>query len=385
MLIRSQLEHALAGLSQRALRRKRHVRTTPVLPECIVDGKTYLNFASNDYLGLANHPEVIMAFQRAANTYGVGSGASHVVSGHTMVHHALEEDLAGFLGYPRVLVFSTGYMANVGVITALARHIKVIFQDKRNHASLIDGSRLAHRPLERYRHSSMSDLSRRLANYSTQMGLVVSDGVFSVEGDLAPLPELSQTTHQAGKLLMVDDAHGVGVLGEKGQGSLSYFQLPACAVDILVGTFGKAFGTFGAFVAADEVIIETLLQFSRSYTYTTALPPAIAAATAVSLQLLQTETWRRHHLRALIAYFQAGAASLGLAYTPSITAIQCIEIGDPAKALDRGERLAAQGIRVAVMRPPTTMPHHSSLRITLTAAHQKRQVDRLLECLVQGN
>ena len=335
----------------------------------------------NDYLALANHPRVIAEFKKAVDHYGVGSGASNVVSGYTAAHQALEEALANFLGYPRTLVFSTGYMANVGVLTALSAHLNVILQDKLNHASLTDGGLFSKIVFERYAHRSIKDLSRRLEKYQTAQGLVVSDGVFSVQGDICTLPELSQITRQTSTLLMIDDAHAMGVLGKNGRGTLEQFQLSSSAVDILVGTFGKAFGTFGAFVAADDLIIETLLQSARSYIYTTALPPAIAAATLESLALIQTEFWRRDTLNELIRYFQKGLMDLSLPCTSSMTPIQCIPIGSAAIALQMGEKLAQEGIFVTVMRPPTTMPNKSCLRITLTAAHQKSHIDQLLSAL----
>ncbi len=383
MSIQSRLERALSSRSQKALTRQRKVRHSPVVPQVIVDGKSLINFASNDYLGLANHPRVIAAFKQAADFYGVGSGASNVVSGYTTAHQILEEKLADFFGYPRVLVFSTGYMANIGVLTALSAHLTVVLQDKRNHASLIDGGIFAKIAFERYLHNSIKDLTKRLEKYPEQPGLVVSDGVFSVQGDLALIPELSCIAHQTQKLLMIDDAHSIGVLGANGRGSLEHFQLPTKAIDILVGTFGKAFGTFGAFIAADSLIIEAIEQYARSYIYTTALPPAIAAATCESLTLLQTESWRRDTLNHLIHYFQQGLNDLSLSYTPSITPIQCIQVGSAAAALHIGKQLAEQGIFAAVMRPPTTVPNQSCLRITLTANHQTSHIDRLLAVLAR--
>lgn len=388
MSIQSQLEHSLVARSQKTLIRQRKVRHSPVGPWVDVAGETLLNFASNDYLGLANHPRVVTAFKQAVDRYGVGSGASSVVSGYTTAHQALEEALADFLGYPRTLVFSTGYMANVGILTVLSAHLSVILQDKLNHASLTDGGIFSKIAFERYAHQSMKDLSRRLEKYQTAQGLVVSDGVFSVQGDVCALPELSQITRQTSNLLMIDDAHAIGVLGTNGRGTLEHFHLSSSAVDILVGTFGKAFGTFGAFVAADDLTIETLLQSARSYIYTTALPPAIAAATLESLTLIQTEFWRRETLSELIRYFQKGLVDLSLPSIPighitSMTPIQCIPIGSATTALQMGEKLAKEGIFVAVMRPPSTMPNKSCLRITLTAAHQKSHIDQLLSAFAK--
>lgn len=378
MLIRTRLEEVLSSRADEGLMRQRKVRHSPVAPEVTVNNKSFLNFASNDYLGLANHPFVVKAFKEATDRYGVGGGAAQIVSGYTAAHQMLEEALADFLGYPRVLVFSTGYMANIGVLTALSPHLDIILQDKLNHASLADGAMFAKIHFERYLHRSTEDLCRRLQKHPSKNCLIASDGVFSVQGDLANLPELSQQAKKTDALLMIDDAHGLGALGTNGRGSLEHFDLPSSAVDILVGTFGKSFGTFGAFVAADNVIIETLLQFARSYIYTTALPPSVVAATYTSLQLMQTENWRRDHLQELIAYFQEGVSKLNLPYTQSITSIQCISIGSPHEALQMGEALANEGILVAVMRPPTTPPNQSCLRVTLTASHQKSHVDQLL-------
>ena len=379
----SRLEKALIERKERALMRQRHVRNSPVDPCVMISGKTFLNFASNDYLGLANDPRVIQAFKNGVDRYGVGSGAAQIVSGYTGAHQGLEEALADFLGYPRVLLFSTGYMANVGVLTALSSHLEIILQDKLCHASLVDGGIFSKIDLKRYKHGSMKDLSRQLEKHQNQRCLVVSDGVFSVYGSIARLPELSEKTRQKSQLLLIDDAHGIGVLGQQGRGILEHFHQNSSAVDILVGTFGKAFGTFGAFVAADEMIIETLLQYARSYTYTTALPPAIVEATRESLSLIQTEPWRRDTLNTLIAYFQNGLKNLGIVSPESKTPIQSIQLGTAHAALDVSNQLAEQGILVAVMRPPTTPPQQSCLRVTLTALHQTQHLDQLLDQLVK--
>jgi 8-amino-7-oxononanoate synthase len=371
------LEQSLYKQSQKSLLRRRKARASPVAAEILIDGKNYINFAANDYLGLANDSRVIAAFKKAANYYGVGSGAAYMVSGYTVLHQALEEELADFLGYPRVLVFSTGYMANVGTLTALSPYLDVILEDKLNHASLIDGGRFAGVQFERYLHRSMTSLSAQLARYQNKRCLVVSDGVFSVTGDVALLPELSQKTHSAGQLLMIDDAHGIGVLGQKRSGSLDHFHLDSTAVDILVGTFGKAFGTFGAFVAGNDIMIEALLQYARSYTYTTGLPPAIAAATRVSLDIIKKESWRQDKLNTLIDYFRQSMTYLSIPFLPSFTPIQCIPVGDAQIAAALGDKLMQRGVMVGVMRPPTTPPRKSCLRVTLTALHEKSHVDAL--------
>lgn len=381
MRVRESIKQALKQRSRQSLIRTRQTRNSPVSPHILVDGKSCLNFSSSDYLSLANDPRVINAFKKGVNQYGVGSGASSVVSGYTTAHQALEEELAHFLGYPRALVFSTGYMTNVGILTALSSHLDLILQDKQCHASLIDGGQFANTNYERYLHSSPVDLCKKLEKHREKKCLVVTDGVFSVRGDIAPLPEILEKIRFFSASLMVDDAHGIGVLGPKGQGSIEYFQLPENSVDILVGTFGKAFGTFGAFVAADDVIIDTLIQSARSYIYTTAVPPAIACATRESLSIIQSEPWRREKLQDLINYFQKMAAFQGIGCEPSKTPIQSILIGSAEKAMKLGKMLTDQGIYVAVMRPPTTAPHKSCLRVTLTALHQKTHIEQFFSAL----
>jgi 8-amino-7-oxononanoate synthase len=346
-----------------------------------VDGKNYTGFCSNDYLGLANHPQVLAAFQAAAKHYGVGAGASHLVVGHTREHHALEEELAAFTGRARALLFSTGYMANMGAITALVGRGDAIFEDKLNHASLLDAGQLSGAQFQRFLHQDLTQLQARLTKTEAKRKLIVVDGVFSMDGDCAPLPELAALARQQNAWLMVDDAHGLGCLGHTGGGSVQHWGLGPEDVPILMGTLGKAFGTFGAFVAGSETLIETLIQFSRPYIYTTALPPAIAAASRASLRLVQTESWRRQHLQALIAHFRAGAAALGLGIMNSASPIQPIVIGDPALALKIAQQLAERGILIVAIRPPTVAPGSSRLRITFSAEHSLAQVDQLLDAL----
>jgi len=277
--------------------RYRHRKTlqSPQGVEVLVGGKKCLGFSSNDYLGLANHSAVISAFQQAANQYGVGSGASHLVSGHSAEHQALEEELAAFTGRPRALLFSTGYMANVGVIRALVDRGDLVVQDRLNHASLLDGGFLCRGEFQRYAHTDLPVAQSLLANSNAQRKLLVSDGVFSMDGDLADLPALADIADQNNAWLMVDDAHGFGVLGDTGRGIAEHFAMDIDRLPILVGTLGKAFGTFGAFVAGSEALIESLIQFARTYIYTTALPPAVAAATRAALALIDSESWRRQN------------------------------------------------------------------------------------------
>jgi 8-amino-7-oxononanoate synthase len=346
-----------------------------------IGGRLLLNFCSNDYLGLANHPEVVAAMQQGAADYGAGSGAAHLVTGHSSAHHALEEELAEFVGRPRALLFSTGYMANLGVISSLAGAGDSIWQDRLNHASLIDGGLLSRARFRRYPHADPGALEKKLARSAGGQALVVTDGVFSMDGDIAPLPELARVCRDRGAWLMVDDAHGLGVIGPNGRGSLDHFGLGGEQVQVLIGTLGKGFGTFGAFAAGSQELIETLIQQARSYIYTTALPPAVAAATRVALKLLQTEDWRRERLGSLIERFRQGAKQLGLPLMPSETPIQPLLAGESERALSWSRRLEQQGILVTAIRPPTVPEGSARLRITLSAEHREQQLDRLLDAL----
>jgi 8-amino-7-oxononanoate synthase len=375
--------------------RKAHLYRSPRVLEGsrgrwpLIDGRRVLAFCSNDYLGLASHPRVVAALKRGADAYGVGSGAAHLVTGHCAAHQALEEELAGFTGRPRALLFSTGYMANLGVISALAGRGEEVFEDRLNHASLLDGALLSRARLRRYAHADPQALSRmlegealdgrKLERISTR--LVATDGVFSMDGDLAPLPELARVARRAGAWLLVDDAHGLGVLGEEGRGSLAHFDLGLDQVPILVGTLGKAFGTSGAFVAGSEELIETLIQRARSYVYTTAPPPAIAEATRESLRIARRQSWRRERLQALIQRFRSGAAELGLPLMRSPTPIQPLIAGTAQQALSWSRRLEALGILVSAIRPPTVPEGSARLRITFSATHEETDVDQLLAAL----
>jgi 8-amino-7-oxononanoate synthase len=363
------------------LYRRRRVLDSAQGPLLQVDGEALLSFCSNDYLGLANHPQVVQALQRGAERYGAGSGSAHLVAGHSAAHHALEEELAAFTGRPRALLYSTGYMANQGVITALLGRGDSVYQDRLNHASLIDGGLLSRAELKRYPHNDLAALAGRMAYQRGGEALVAVDGVFSMDGDLAPLPELAALCREREAWLLVDDAHGLGVLGRDGRGSVDHFGLDDQAVPILMGTLGKAFGTFGAFVAGSEVLIETLIQQSRSYIYTTALPPAVAEATRASLRLVQEEGGRREQLRQLISRFREGGGQLGLDLMPSETAIQPILAGIAERALGWSRALQAQGMLVTAIRPPTVPQGSARLRVTLSASHSTDQVDRLLEAL----
>lgn len=346
-----------------------------------VDGRELLGFCSNDYLALANHPRVVEAFQRAAGEYGVGSGASHLVCGHSREHHLLEEELAAFTGRPRALLLSTGYMANLGAVNALLGRSDAVFEDRLNHASLLDAGLLSGARFQRFRHGDMDHLRGQLAASEAPLKLIVVDGVFSMDGDLAPLPELARLAAEFKAWLMVDDAHGFGVLGAGGGGCAEHFGLGVEELPVLVGTLGKAFGTFGAFVAGSETLVESLIQFARPYIYTTALPPAVAAATRAALRLLQEEGERRQHLHDLIRQFRAGAAALGLPLLDSQSAIQPLLIGADDKALQLAQLLKERGYWISAIRPPTVPEGTARLRITLSAAHTHGQVEGLLEAL----
>ena len=367
---------ALRSIDERQLRRRRSPAE---------DGR--VNFCSNDYLGLARDPEVVAAMAKAAQRYGAGAGASHLVSGHGVEHEALERELAEFTGRARALVFSTGYMANLGVLGALAGRDDLLLGDELNHASLIDAARLVRSThLQRYAHGDAAAARAALAAYDAHDAhaagaFVITDGVFSMDGDLAPLPALAQAAQAHGAWLVVDDAHGIGVVGATGGGCCEHFGLDARDVPVLIGTFGKALGTFGAFVAGDDDIIELLIQRARTYIYTTALPPPVAAATRRALRIVREEPWRRENLQARIAEFRAGAAKRGLAVTPSTTPIQPLILGSPAAALEASRRLAAAGHRVTAIRPPTVPEGTARLRITLSAAHTAQQVESLLAAL----
>ncbi|AEG01535.1 8-amino-7-oxononanoate synthase [Methylomonas methanica] len=370
----------LTQLNQQGLYRQRRVIDGPQGILLQVDGRQVVNFCSNDYLGLANHPEVVAGFKQAADRYGVGSGSAHLICGHSSAHHALEEELAAFTGRARALLFSTGYMANLGVISALVGRNDSVLEDRLNHASLLDGGLLSRAQFKRFRHLDSLDLQAQLLAH-TQRTLIVSDGVFSMDGDLADLPALAKLAqqHQAG--LLIDDAHGFGVLGHKGGGIVEHFGLAVDEVPILMGTLGKAFGTFGAFVAGSDDLIEILIQKARSYVFTTALPAAVAEATRISLRLLQTETWRREKLQSLIARFRAGAQQQGLQLMNSFTAIQPVLVGDSRQAVSVSQALMRQGFWVSAIRPPTVPSGTARLRVTFSAEHDMQHVDALLEAL----
>ena len=364
------LKAALADLDARNLRRTRRVAP-----------RDALNFCSNDYLGLSGHPEVVRAFADAALKHGVGSGASHLVTGHTREHEVLEEALAAFTGREKALVYSTGYMANMGVISALADQKSAVVADKLNHASLIDGCRLSGATVSRYRHADADHATELLAAIAPEVKsrLLVTDGIFSMDGDLAPLPELARASKVANAWLVVDDAHALGVVGDTGRGSCEHFGLTSDDVPVLIGTFGKAFGTFGAFVAGGADLIDFLVQKSRTYIYTTALPAAVAAATFAALDVAQRDTWRRERV---LSHARRVHGVLGLPGT-SVSPIVPVILGDEARALQASRELEERGFLVTAIRPPTVPAGTARLRVTLSATHEDAQVDALIAALAE--
>jgi len=344
-------------------------------------GRRLLSFCSNDYLGLAQHPQLIAAFKRVADDEGVGSTSAHLICGHRAEHAMLEEALAAWTGRERALLFSTGYMANLGVLQALLTRGDLCVQDKLNHACLLDGAQLSGAELKRYPHADVAAAARQLAARGEAGALLATDGVFSMDGDIAPLRELAALCRREHATLMVDDAHGLGVLGDDGAGSVRAAGLSQRDVPVLMATLGKALGCAGAFVAGPAALIDGLTQFARPYIYTTAMPPALAAAAFTAVQLAQAESWRREKLNALISRFRTGAAQLGLTLSSSSSAIQPLVLGDAQTALNAAQALEQRGLLVTAIRPPTVPAGSARLRITLSAAHEEEHVDQLLDAL----
>ncbi|WP_018880857.1 8-amino-7-oxononanoate synthase [Thioalkalivibrio sp. ALE30] len=368
----------------RADGRWRRLRTLdgPQQPEQVIDGQPVVAFCSNDYLGLAADPAVTAAAREALDRCGVGAGAAHLINGHTRAHVELEQALARFTGRERALLFSTGYMANLALVQTLAGRHDTVFEDRWNHASLIDAVRLAGARSQRYHHADPGHLRERLEQAPDRgHRLIVTDGVFSMDGDIAPLPELAALAREFDAWLMVDDAHGLSVLGTTGGGSCQHHGLGADDVPILMGTLGKGFGTAGAFVAGSEALIEALIQTARPYIYTTAMPAALAAATLASVRIAEAAEDRRAHLQGLLQRLGAGLDRLGLQHPPPLTPIQPVHIGDARRASAVAERLLAAGFLVPAIRPPTVPEGQARLRITLSASHTESQVDTLLRAL----
>lgn len=370
----------LQQLQAQNLLRRRRIVDGPQGPLLNVDGEPYLAFCSNDYLGLANHPTLIAAAHNGLDRFGVGASASALISGHSRVVEELEAALAAFVGMPRALHFSSGYMANMGIIPALVGPGDTLFSDRLNHACLVDGARLSKAEFRVYAHGDMVQLERRLAKCTSPRKLILSDAVFSMDGDIAPLPRLVALCEQYNAWLLLDDAHGFGVLGPQGRGSLAHFGLASPRV-LYMGTLGKAAGVAGAFVAGDATLIEWLLQRARTYVFTTASPPLLASALLATLVLLQADDTRQTHLRGLIKQLQDGLADLPWRLLPSETAIQALIVEDNRLALDLMQGLREHGIWVPAIRPPTVPKNTARLRISLSAAHTTEQVARLIAVL----
>lgn len=373
-------ERALRRRTQHLERQRRLLRGNhPV--EVSENGQPLLNFSSNDYLGLASHPDLSTALNRATDANGVGSGASSLVTGYRDEHRLLEQELAEFLGREKVLLCSSGYLANLAVSTSLVGKGDVIIQDRLCHASLIDAARLSGARLLRYTHADMQSLQRQLAIDNKGNTLVVSDGVFSMDGDVPQLKEMAGLCVEHGAWLAIDDAHGIGVTGPGGRGSVAAAGLDEQQVPVLTGTLGKAFGCFGAFIAGSSALVEHLVNEARSYIYTTALPAAVAASARAALCRVVEDDWRRDHLRTLISHFKDGASSRGLKLMESDSPIQPMIIGDSKTTLDLAAALQRQGFLVVAIRPPTVAPGSARLRITLTALHRPEQLDALLDAI----
>lgn len=371
-----QLRERLRGRENKKLYRRRLTLDSPQQTHVSMAGREYLAFCSNDYLGLANHPQLIAAVCQGARQYGVGAGASHLISGHFSAHHALEDALARFTGFPRTLLFSTGYMANAGVVTALVGRGDMIFADRLNHASLNDAALVSQAKFSRYPHLDLATLERQLAVSQAKCKLVMTDAVFSMDGDIAPAADLLALCEKYDAWLMLDDAHGFGVLGLQGRGTASYFNISSPRI-VYMATLGKAAGVFGAFIAAQPEMIETLIQQARSYIYTTAAPPLLSHVLLKSLELIEGEEWRREKLAQLAARLIKEVQPLRWKLLPSVTPIQPLIIGESDVALQISEALRERGILVPAIRPPTVPQGSARLRISLSASHSMDDVARL--------
>lgn len=375
-----QLRHQLENREKTKLYRRRLTLEGSQSKHVSAAGREYLAFCSNDYLSLASHPQLIAAVCEGAALYGVGAGASHLISGHSSAHHALEEALAHFTGFPRALLFSTGYMANAGVVTALADRGDAIFADKLNHASLNEAALGSRAKFARYPHLDLATLEQQLAVSRAKRKLVMSDAVFSMDGDVAPAADLLALCEKYNAWLMLDDAHGFGVLGLQGRGTVSHFNISSPRI-IYMATLGKAAGVFGAFIAAQPEIIETLIQHARSYIYTTAAPPLLSHALLKSLELIEEDEWRRDKLTQLAARLKHELQSLRWQLLTSVTPIQPLIIGGNDEALEISEALRERGILVPAIRPPTVPQGMARLRISLSATHDMEDVMQLAAAL----
>ncbi len=379
-----ELESSLFIRKQQDLMRLRRNVNSPQQSQIVVDGKKLVNFASNDYLGLANNLDAIKSLNQTASEFGFGSGASHLICGHQQPHQDLEKALARFVRREAALTFASGYMANLAILQSLAKKGDLIIADKLNHASLIDGVKLSAADSRRYSHCDMAALDKRLATSSANSSankFVVTDAVFSMDGDIAPLKEMVRLCDKYHAILIIDDAHGFGVLGESGRGSCDYFGLTTKQVPIVMATLGKAIGGYGAFVAGEQVLIDYLTQFARSYIYTTAMPALIASGNLTNLKTLEQQPEIVNQLFDNIDYFKKTCQQNSIELMPSITAIQPLLIGDNEKLLKVNESLLENGFLVGAIRPPTVPENSGRLRITLSAKHTQAQIDGLIDAL----
>jgi len=378
-----EIQEWLTKRESQNLYRRRRVLESPQGIEVFVEGKRFLNFCSNDYLGLADDDRLKEAFKKGVDRWGVGSGASHLVSGHMGVHHELEELLADFVGRPSAVLFSTGYAANMGTINSLLSDGDQVFQDRLNHASLLDGGWISRAEFNWFDHSNLSDLAEKVSveGQSGSRQLVVSDGTFSMDGDFCKIRALVDISRKKGLWVMIDDAHGIGTHGRGGVGLVDPVKFTTTDIPVLVGTLDKAFGSFGDFVAGEKSLTELLVQKARSYIYSTAIPPAIAAATIKSVEIVREEQWRRDHLDKIIEYFRSEASGIGFDIVDSMSPIQPLLVGDPREAIRLSSHLEREGILISAIRPPTVPDGTSRLRITLTAGHSFEHIEKLLDGL----
>ena len=377
------LKQALEQREKDGLLRQRRLLDSPQAEYIVADAKPYLSFCSNDYLGLANHPKLVATMQQAASDSGVGSGASGLVTGHHRYHDALEHQLAKFVGLPAALLFSTGYMANIGVLGALVGRGDAIFADKLNHACLNDGGYYSLAEFKRFAHNDVQAVEKLLKASTAKHKVIAVDAVFSMDGDIAPIPEYLALCEQYDAYLYIDDAHGFGVLGQHGAGSLSHFNIKSPRI-IMMATLGKAAGVAGAFVAGEQVVIDYLIQTAKSYVYSTPAPPALSATLSASVALIEQGDDLRAHLYSLIELLKTELKLTHWQLMPSTTSIQPLVIGDNFKAVAVSQYLQAQGILVPAIRPPTVPVNTARLRISLSAAHSKEDVRRLITALQQA-
>ncbi len=377
------VDAGLAALDRETLRRRRRILDSPQGARARVDGRDVANFSSNDYLGLAADPRLVAAAHRALDEFGVGAGASPLVSGHLRAHEEAERRFASFCGLPRAILFPSGYAANLGILTVLGGTDAEIFGDRLNHACLHDGARLSRSTYTRYAHLDLDALARALAASRAAVRIVATDAVFSMDGDIAPLPELLALCERHDAWLVVDDAHGIGVLGARGRGSLEHFALASPRI-VYMATLGKALGGYGAFVAGAPRTVEWLLQRARTYVFSTALPAAIAAAASAALEILASDEAPLARLRSRIVQFRGACDALGVPVTPSETAVQPMIVGSAQRALDLSARLLERGLFVPAIRPPTVPEGTSRLRISLSAAHRPEDVERLARALAES-